>query len=293
MGFTIPNDVSGGTDEQHTQAAPTTLDFAVIAAALQGDGVLSGCAATPQGSPDMTYAVAAGTVAIGGVTAAVTAANVTVTTANATNPRVDLIVVDNTGAKSVVAGTAAANPVPPAIPANSICLYTVYVAANDTTLTAAELVDKRAVIRQATKKLTANETGATTASLADTSLSFKVSNGVYYRFRFTLNYQTTVTTVGFKVGLTTPTFTRFTAHVIVGGFAADAAAAGFLGVINSSGDSVVATAAAATGVDMPCVVEGVILPSADGTLMLQYAAETTGATVTLMQASAGELTVLA
>ncbi len=292
MGFTIPNDVAGGTDVQHSQAAPTTLDFAVMAAAFNGDGVLTGCAATPQGSPDMTYAVAAGTVAIGGVTAAVTAGNVTVTAANATNPRIDLIVVDNTGAKSVTAGTASTSPVPPAIPANSVVLYTIYVAANDTTMEAALLVDKRAFIRVATKKLTASETGATTATLADTSLNFKVSNGVYYYFRFVIIHQTSVSTSGLKIGLTTPTTTRFAAAVNAPN-AADGTSAHFFGTINSSGDSVISTNVPVQSVDYACIIEGTILPSADGTLMVQYANEAAAGTVQMMQGSIGVLTVAA
>src|SRR5262245_56819024 len=105
MSFTIPNAASA---EDGTQAQIDSRDFDTIIAAFSGTGVVSGCAVTAQGTPHMTVAVAAGTVAVAGTQVAVTGGNVTITAANATNPRFDLICVDNTGAKSAVAGAAAA-----------------------------------------------------------------------------------------------------------------------------------------------------------------------------------------
>ena len=136
--------------------------------------------------------------------------------------------------------------------------------------------------------LTADETGATTATLANTSLSFAVTNGVYYAFRFYVLWRSTVLTVGIKLGLTTPTFTVFGANVRIL-TSAEGAAAELQGSITASGGSVLGTTALAINTDYMAVIEGVILPSADGTLMVQYAAETTGATVTMRQGSGGEL----
>jgi hypothetical protein len=95
----------------------------------------------------MTVAVASGTVDVTGTPGvAVISGNVTVGTADATNPRFDLIVVDNTGAKSCTAGTAAVNPVFPSIPANSVVLAAIYVPANATSITTVRIVDKRVFI---------------------------------------------------------------------------------------------------------------------------------------------------
>lgn len=113
---------------------------------LTSNGTLSGCAATPQGSPDMTVAISSCTVIIGGSAVAVSSGNVTVTAAHATLPRIDLVVVNNAGTKAVTAGTPAlANQAlePPATPANAIVLAEVYVPATDTTIDAAQIVDKR------------------------------------------------------------------------------------------------------------------------------------------------------
>ncbi|MFO0773703.1 MAG: hypothetical protein U0172_03445 [Nitrospiraceae bacterium] len=138
--FTIPNLADAAFS---AQAIPDKVDLDILAAGARGDGVLSGAAVTAQGSPDMTLAVAAGVVKIGDKLASVSAGNVTITTANATNPRFDLVVVNDAGTKSVTAGTAAANPAYPAIPSTSVVLAAVYVPANDTAIQSNQIVDKR------------------------------------------------------------------------------------------------------------------------------------------------------
>lgn len=146
MVLTIPNDVIGGTAQEHAQSAPDSGDIAVIAAGIGGNGVYIGGAVTAQGSPDMTVAVAAGLGRYNEKSFVIAAGNVTITTADATNPRFDLIVVSNTGSKSCTAGTAAAVPVWPAIPANSIVLAEVYVPASDTAIGSNQITDKRCII---------------------------------------------------------------------------------------------------------------------------------------------------
>jgi len=140
--FRIPNKADA---TYARQAGGFSADIDTIAAALAGDGVLSGLGVAAQGSPDMTVAVAAGLVRIGGYFAAEAGENVTITAADGTNPRIDLVVIDYNGALSRVGGTAAALPVPPAVPANSIQLAQVYVPAAATSITNAMIVDKRPV----------------------------------------------------------------------------------------------------------------------------------------------------
>ena len=142
--FTIPNEA----DAFHAdQAEPDKVDIDILVAGINGNGVVSGCAVTAQATPDMTVAVAAGVVRnADGTTAVVAAGNVTITTAHATNPRLDLVVASNAGVKSVTAGTAAASPVFPAIPANSVVLAAVYVPATNTALATNQITDKRAVL---------------------------------------------------------------------------------------------------------------------------------------------------
>ena len=77
----------------------------------------------------------------------------TITTSNPTNPRIDLIcmtvndsyysgVLDNV-VFQVIAGTPASSPVAPSLPANSISLATVYVAAGATAINSGNITDTR------------------------------------------------------------------------------------------------------------------------------------------------------
>lgn len=138
--FGIPNKADASFARQ---AGGFSSDIATIAAALAGDGVLEGLGVAAQGSPDMTVAVAAGLGRQQGFFACVAAQNVTIAAADSTNPRIDLIVVDYNGTVSRTAGTAAALPVPPAMPANSMQLAQVYVPAAATTIQNSNIVDKR------------------------------------------------------------------------------------------------------------------------------------------------------
>jgi hypothetical protein len=116
----------------------------VLTQGIQGqDFVTSGCAVTAQGAPNLTVAVAAGVVWSNGVRRAVTAGNVTIGAANATNPRIDLVVVDSTGTKQCRAGTAAAAPKPPARTTDDVVLAAIYVPANDTTISTDQITDLR------------------------------------------------------------------------------------------------------------------------------------------------------
>lgn len=144
MSFTIPNEADAGNAKQ---SEIDSVDIAILVDALGGNGVISGCAVTAQGSPDMTVAVAAGDVRASNTRVSVTSGNVTITTADGSNPRFDLVVVDSSGTKSVTAGTPAASPVFPAIPADSIVLAAVHVPASDTAIESGQIIDKRATIR--------------------------------------------------------------------------------------------------------------------------------------------------
>lgn len=140
-------------------------------------------------------------------------------------------------------------------------------------------------------KLTADEAGKTDATLANTGLSFELVSGDYHHFKFVVVWRSTSTTVGLKLGLTFPAATVFAAKAMHHGQTTDGATTEpWSGNITTSGDSVVSTAAVAANTNYVAVIEGVIVPSADGTLMVQYAAETTGATVTMKQGSCGILT---
>lgn len=129
------------------QADVDSIDFEIISAAANGFGVASGCACTPASSGStLGVAVAAGVAWVANAPVTVAGGNVTPAAAHASLNRFDLVAVDSTGAKSVVAGTAAANPVFPAIPASSVVLCAVWIPATATSIVAGNIVDKRQMV---------------------------------------------------------------------------------------------------------------------------------------------------
>ena len=162
-GFTIPNE----TDAGHAhQARVFESDIDILVAGLAGDGVVSGCAVSDNAT-GLQVDVASGSVKIGGTEVTVASGTVTPGAADGTNPRFDLVVVNNAGTKSVTAGTAASSPKLPAVPANSVALAALYIRAGATTLASADIVDKRVILPTPSHSLL-NEAHATT-TIANTT----------------------------------------------------------------------------------------------------------------------------
>jgi len=107
-------------------------------------------------------------------------------------------------------------------------------------------------------------------------------------FAFNVLFRSAVLTTGLKLGLTFPAVTTFAASVELP-VAADGTAGQFAGQITSSGDSVTGTGVEATGTTYLASVKGIINPSANGTLQLQYASEITATGVVVMANSVGIL----
>lgn len=179
MAWTLPDKGEGDNDLQSI-LFQEYLD--ILVAGISGvDCVLSGCAVT--GGASMTPSVAKGAVLSNGVLRAVSAGTVTIGTADATNPRIDLIVVNSSGTKAVRAGTAAANPKPPARTANDVVLAAVYVPAGDTTIETTKCIDMRVmrevgpicIFKQTAQKAQANSVA--TVSIFNTTPT--IPNGLF------------------------------------------------------------------------------------------------------------------
>lgn len=141
--FTIPDKGEGLNDIQSI-LFQEYID--VLVTGVSGvDCVLSGCAVTAQAAPDMTVAVAAGSVRSNAITYTVTAGNGTITAADVTNPRLDLVVITSAGAIAVRAGTASSTPKPAARVANDVVLAVVFVPAGDTAIENNQIVDLKVV----------------------------------------------------------------------------------------------------------------------------------------------------
>jgi hypothetical protein len=165
MPWTIPDKGEGQND---LQSVCFQEYLEVLLAGINGiDCVLSGGAVTAQGSPDMTVAVAKAAVLSNRVLKAVAAANANIAAADGANPRLDLVVINSSGAIAVRTGTAAAAPKPPARSANDVVLAVVYVPASDTTIASDQISDLRVVrahgpirIATVTSPVTFNTTNA-------------------------------------------------------------------------------------------------------------------------------------
>lgn len=132
MAHTIPNEPTSPTTKQQHFSTYYDADIQTHVQALKGNGIISGCEVTEQGSPTMVYTVAAGIASLDGSEVTVAGGSATIPTADATNPRWDLISLNSSGSIVVTAGTAAADPDIPDLPANSIYLRSCYVDAGDT-----------------------------------------------------------------------------------------------------------------------------------------------------------------
>jgi hypothetical protein len=127
---------------------------------VRPSGLVGGGALLVSASSGMSLTVASGMAFVQGTTAANsgmytasldTTATITVATSDPTNPRIDNVLVQITdlGSSSSTAvvtlqtGTPAPSPTPPALPANSLLLATVAVAASTSTIVAGNITDAR------------------------------------------------------------------------------------------------------------------------------------------------------
>jgi len=134
-------------------------------------------------------------------------------------------------------------------------------------------------------------TSATVAN--DNTLVFSVTSGNSYKFKFTILYTSAATTTGLKVGLTYPTVTVGSAFASVSLGADGASGTFYNGVINASGDTVTSTG---TPVATPSVfiafVEGIITPSANGSVQLTVGTEVGASNIVVKAGSIAEYTLL-
>lgn len=182
MAFELPDK---GEGDHNIQSVMFGEYISVLVEGISGKNcVLSGCAVT--GGADMTPAVAKGAVLSNGVLYAIAGADVTIGTADGTNPRLDLIVVTSAGALAVRAGTAAANPKPPARTANDVVLAVVYVPASDTAIATTQITDLRmlrengpiCIYRTTTAEVT-NTTAAAIEALNKANSGVTIPSGLF------------------------------------------------------------------------------------------------------------------
>lgn len=183
--FTIPDSGEAQNDIQ------TILFQEDVNALIEGlsryNCVLSGGAVTAQGSPNMTVAVAKCAVLSQGTLFAVAAsASLAISAADATNPRLDYVVVNASGALAVRTGTPAAAPKPPARTAGDVVLAQIYVPATDTTISSDQITDRRVevvngpvTIYKTTAAVATNNTASAIHILNPTGSGLTIPDGLF------------------------------------------------------------------------------------------------------------------
>jgi hypothetical protein len=131
---------------------------------------------------------------------------------------------------------------------------------------------------------------SSSTSFADvTGLTFAVSSGVTYRFRFVVFFFTAVNTTALRLAVNGPAMTS----IRYGGFIPTAAASNSVSIANGQisvvDNSIVSTTGGPGGSGVMAIVEGTCIPSASGTLALRFASEVGGSTVSIEAGSYGEL----
>ncbi|HYT29466.1 MAG TPA: hypothetical protein VEN82_01700, partial [Actinomycetota bacterium] len=177
--MSVPNELGSAGDPR--QAELDSVDLEVILAGFGVTGVRSGGVVTAQGAPNMSVAVSAGTILVGGAVVALGAnANVAIAAADPANGRFDLVTANGQGNVAVVPGVAAPRPVFPLIPASSAVLAAVFVPAAAAAISPWQIVDKRVTfgVQVPTVLATLGAEVAVTNSAAETTvLNFTLPGG--------------------------------------------------------------------------------------------------------------------
>jgi hypothetical protein len=113
-----------------------------------GYGIVNGGVVSAQSTPNMTVNVTSCTLKTATGARQVVSANASlaITTADTTNPRKDIVYVNSTGVISYLQGTAAASPISPTTPVGASLLAEIYIAANASSITNANITDKRKIL---------------------------------------------------------------------------------------------------------------------------------------------------
>lgn len=138
------NPVGTWEDADHTSQTGTAYKIKIDNDLIVGKRIADCFAPHAKTAPDMNVLVDIGAVFVDGGLVEKTQQTVGPITAPATNPRIDRIVYDSqTGVASVVAGTEAGSPVPPAIPEGKQPCAQVALVVGQTSITNANITDER------------------------------------------------------------------------------------------------------------------------------------------------------
>lgn len=267
---------------------PADTDRLVLESLFRRQGVVKSTdmAVTQNGTPNMSVNVAAGSVVIDGTESATqgfyhfmndATLNVAIAASHATLPRIDLIVAKvqdaqysgatNAGSIVAVTGTAAASPVAPSAPANSVILAQIAVAAAVTSITNANITDLRPFATQPPACRVYHNTTQSLTTAVETPLAFNTERYDTDNMHDTVtaNGRITINTAGlYVVGLSV-------------GYAANATGVRYTSIRTAAGTGYyfqdVRAAAPALGTNV-CI--GGVIKLAVGDILTAYAYQTSG-----------------
>ena len=189
-----PNEFTAG---RGLNAQDLTRLGAAVAGTYSFPSFAGGAVTADSGLTVNVAAIAGNAVTINGtvVTTAFSATTKTASAADATNPRIDSVYYDSTGAVGIAAGvavalTATTGPVPPTLAANQIRVADLWLGAGSVTISSADITDRR---QSSSGGLTlvanvASATSTTSTSIVDlvtlSGLSIPVTAGIKIAFNY-------------------------------------------------------------------------------------------------------------
>lgn len=190
--------------------------WVILAEGVGGqNGVVSGLGVT--GSGAMAVNVASGILVHDGTQFSNAGDTILLADADVSNPRFDLVYADEDNAVDVVTGDAAADPVVPDLPAGMVGLASVYIPAQDTAITTAQVIDLRVfvpaplgasqwtTISAAADRTRSNDATALSSSATnDPDLTFAMAATTKYRIRGVFEFHI-MQASALKFGLALPT----------------------------------------------------------------------------------------
>jgi hypothetical protein len=139
---------------------------------------------------------------------------------------------------------------------------------------------------------TANQGFSSVAAADVTDLSFAVTAGGQYHYRFVTAHQHSLETQGIGFAVNGPASNTIHAYRVSIPFAAGGTDAAFESWGNANNDLLVASGAPSASSNYIGVIEGIIVPTNSGTLQLRAANEVATSLVTIKAGSCGFLTTL-
>lgn len=163
----------------HSKNAPDFNWKTGVDANTQVMSVAAGFAAHEADTPNMTVVVDAGRIQLGTTLTSKTAQTTGAITAPATNPRIDRVVMDYSGAISVISGVEAATPSAPAITVSKVAVCQIALVVGQTRILNTDITDERPLyfVANTLSALTVTDLTVTTLTLGGVAVNLPVAFG--------------------------------------------------------------------------------------------------------------------